>query len=163
MKKSSRQVIFIATAPPDERVDLLKSMNEIEMMEDDCEDIHTGGLLKRYTERPHNLTHVTLADWAAWYDSYGKPYRKKRRKFDADSLLQEHCIDEKNSDDNSENNNEDADKSKKRSKARIIRSVWFNKETNPEKHYRELIMLFSPWRNEKTDLIRNCSTFEECF
>ena len=163
MKKSSRQVIFIPTAPPDERVDLLKSMNEIEMMEDDCEDIHTGGLLKRYTERPHNLTHVTLADWAAWYDSNGKPYRKKTRKFDADSLLQEHCIDEKNSDDDSENNNEDADKSKKRSKARIIRSVWFNKETNPEKHYRELIMLFSPWRNEKTDLIRNCSTFEERF
>ena len=45
------------------------------------------------TERPHNLTNVTLADWAAWYDSYGKPYRKKTRKFDADSLLQEHCID----------------------------------------------------------------------
>lgn len=136
MKKSSRQVIFIATAPPDERVDLLKSMNEIEMMEDDCEDIHTGGLLKRYAERPHNLTNVTLADWAAWYDSYGKPYRKKTRKFDADSLLQEHCIDEKNSDDDSENNNGDPGKSKKRSKARIIRSVWFNKETNLEKHYR---------------------------
>ena len=137
-------------------------MNEIEMMEDDCEDIHIGGLLKRYTERPHNLTNVTLADWAAWYDSYGKLYRKKTAKFDADSLLQEHCIDEKNSDDDSENNNGDADKSKKRSKVRIIRSVWFNKETNPEKHYRELIMLFSQ-RNETTDLIRNCSTFEECF
>jgi len=163
MKKSSRQVIFIPTAPPDERVDLLKSMNEIEMMEDDCEDIHTGGLLKRYTERPHNLTNVTLADWVAWYDSYGKPYRKRTRKLDADSLLQEHCIDEKNSDDNSENDNGEADKSKQRSKARIIRSVWFNRETNPEKHYRELIMLFYPWRNEKTDLIGNCSTFEERF
>lgn len=52
---------------------------------------------------------------------------------------------------------------KKRSKARIIRSVWFNKEAHPEKHYRELIMLFISWRNEQIDLLGNCSTFEERF
>lgn len=76
---------------------------------------------------------MTLADWVAWYDSYGEPYRKKTRKLDADSLLlQCSCIDEKNSDDNPENNSGEADKSKKRSKARIIRSVWFNRETNPK-------------------------------
>ena len=49
---------------------------------------------------------------------------------------------------------------KKRSQARIIRSVWFNKEAQPEKHYRELIMLFTPWRNEQTDLMGSFS-FEE--
>ena len=42
-------------------------------------------------------------------------------------------------------------KLKKGTKARIIRSVWFNKETEPEKHYRELLMLFTSWRNEETD------------
>ena len=46
-------------------------------------------------------------------------------------------------------------KTKKRTTARIIRSVWFNKETEPEKHYRELIMLFTSWRNEETDFISN--------
>ena len=50
---------------------------------------------------------------------------------------------------------------KKRSQARIIRSVWFNKEAQPEKHYRELIMLFTPWRNEQTDLIGSFSSFLE--
>ena len=50
---------------------------------------------------------------------------------------------------------------KKRSQARIIRSVWFNKESQPEKHYRELIMLFTPWRNEQVDLMGNYSSFEE--
>ena len=44
-------------------------------------------------------------------------------------------------------------KQKKRTRARVIRSVWFNKEVEPEKHYRELIMLFTPWRNEETDLL----------
>ena len=50
---------------------------------------------------------------------------------------------------------------KKRLKARIIRSPWFNKESHPEKHYCELIMLFSPWRNEEKRLIRNYSSFKE--
>ena len=36
MKKSSRQVVFINTAPPDERVQLLKQLNEVKEMEDDC-------------------------------------------------------------------------------------------------------------------------------
>ena len=50
---------------------------------------------------------------------------------------------------------------KKRLHARIIHSVWFNKEAQPEEHYRELIMLFTPWRNEQTDLMKNYSPFQE--
>ena len=77
MKKSSRQVIFINTAPPNERVQLLKPINDILEMEDDCEEVYTGGLLQRYAKRPFTLEHLTLADWAAWYDSSGKPFIKK--------------------------------------------------------------------------------------
>ena len=29
-------------------------------------------------------------------------------------------------------------------KARVLRSVWFNKQKELEKHYRELLMLFTP-------------------
>ncbi len=47
---------------------------------------------------------------------------------------------------------------KKRSQARIIRSVWFNKEAQPEKNYHELIMLFTPWHNEQTDLMGSFSS-----
>ena len=49
----------------------------------------------------------------------------------------------------------------KRTQARINRSVWFNKEAQPEKRYRELLMLYTSWRNEETDLLKNYSTFEE--
>ena len=53
MRKSSRKVIFINTAPPEDRVDLLKQMNEIIVeMDDDSEEIHSGGLLNRYIQRP---------------------------------------------------------------------------------------------------------------
>ncbi len=50
MWKSSRNVIFVNTSPPAERVDLLKPLSEIEKMFDESEEIHSGGLLKRYVE-----------------------------------------------------------------------------------------------------------------
>jgi hypothetical protein len=61
-------VIFINTALPDERVCLLKSVGHIQQLEDESEDIDSGGFSKRYTKRPSCLENVTLADWAAWYD-----------------------------------------------------------------------------------------------
>ena len=125
MKKSSRQVIFINTTPPNERVQLLKPINDIQEMEDDCEDVYTNGLLQRYAKRPLSLEHLTLADWAAWYDSGGKPYIKKSVKKDADNLPLETADSDENDDDLFDSN---AINSKKRSKARIIGSVWYNRE-----------------------------------
>ena len=45
MRKSSRQVIFLNTNPPEDRVQLLKPINDIKDMDDDCEEIYTSGLL----------------------------------------------------------------------------------------------------------------------
>ena len=164
MRKASRSVVFINTSPPAERVELLKPLSEIENLSDDCEEIQCGGLLKRYTERPECMQNITLADWAAWYDSCGKKgYRKTSKKCDVDNLLLEN--EEEENDDELLNDNPGVSTGskelKKRTQARIIRSVWFNKEAQPEKHYRELIMLFTSWRNEETDLLKNYSTFEE--
>ena len=127
MRKASRSVIFINTSPPAERVELLKPLSEIENMEDDSEEIQSGGLLKRYVERPECMQNVTLADWAAWYDSCGQTcYRKTNEKTDFDDLPIEN-EDELN-DDEIFNDTFDViptiSKSiKKRSQARIIRSV----------------------------------------
>ena len=162
MRKASRQVIFINTSPPEERVELLKPIDDIKDMEDDCEEIYTGGLIKRYCKRPPKLEDLTLADWAAWYDSCGKPYIKKSNQLDTDNLLLETSIDDDlNDDDDNLCKKETCSKTKKRTKSRIIRSVWFNKEAEQEKHYRELIMLFTPWRNEETDLIGFCSSYQQ--
>ena len=140
-------------------------MSEIEEMEDECEEIHSGGLLKRYVERPASLQNVTLADWAAWYDSCGKPYQKKSTELDLDNLPKETLIDDENNDDelcdqSTTDNVKTKSNIKKRTNSRIIRSVWFNQETQPEKHC-EFIMLFIPWKNEETDLISHYSSFKE--
>jgi hypothetical protein len=151
MRKSSRQIIFINTSPPEERVRLLKPLQEINKMEDDSDEIYASGLIKRYIKRPASLENVSLADWAAWYDSTDKPYIKQSDELDIDNYPLETNLMDDNDDDNEEKES-CKQKNKKRSKARIIRSVCFNKEVDSEKHYRELIMLFTSWRNEKTDL-----------
>ena len=162
MRKSSREVIFINTTPPDERVQLLKPINEIEQMPDESEEIHSGGLLNRYIERPASLQNVTLADWAAWYDSCHKHSNRNTKKLDVDQLPLETAEDENNDDDLCDDSEKTKSKvKKKRSKAGIIRSPWFSKESNPEKHYRELIMLFTPWRNEETDLKGKYSSYND--
>ena len=163
MRKSSRQVVFINTSPPENRVRLLKSMNDINDMEDDSEQIYVTGLLKRYTKRPASLEHISLADWAAWYDSCGmtKKYVKKSHKLDIDNLPFETNINGINDDEEEEE--KEPSKNKKRSRPRIIRSVCFNKEVDSEKHYRELIMLFTAWRNEETDFIGICSSYQDYF
>ena len=49
----------------------------------------------------------------------------------------------------------------KRKRAKIVRSVRFNKEKDPENYYREQLMLYTPWRNEQKDLIKDCQTYQE--
>ena len=160
MRKASRKVVFIHTAPPNERVYLLKPLEEIKNMEDDCEEIYTGGLIKRYTKHSHKLEHLTLADWAAWYDLGDSAFVEKTNTLDTDDVLVETAFnDNQNDDDDLETATIDVSRPtnvKKRSKARIIQSCWFNKEAEPETYYRELIMLFTSWQNEEVDLISSC-------
>ena len=160
MRKASRQIVFINTSPKDERVEILKPVSDIKELDDDSEDIFTSGLLKRYAKRPASLENLTLADWAAWYDSSGT-YVRQSNELDTDNLLLESSAGDINDDHIEGFVESTSGKIKKRSKAKIIRSVWFNKETEPEKHYRELIMLFTSWRNEETDLIGNSSCYRE--
>ena len=44
MRKSSRQLVFVNTSPPEDRVKLLKCLNDIKDMEDDCEEVYASGL-----------------------------------------------------------------------------------------------------------------------
>ena len=100
MRRSSRGVVFINTRVPDERVRLLKSMDYIQQLEDDSEDIESGGVIKRYTERPAYLEDISLADWVAWYDcrEFRSVQRQKCDKSDSDGYPME-VIDEDNTDD----------------------------------------------------------------
>ena len=49
----------------------------------------------------------------------------------------------------------------KRQKSKIIWSVRFNKHKDPENYSREQLMLYTPWRNENKDLMKNCQSYQE--
>ena len=51
----------------------------------------------------------------------------------------------------------------KRKKAKIICYVRYHKDKDPENHYREQLMLYTPWRKENIDLIKDCQTYQERF
>ena len=114
MRKSSRQVVFINTSPPEDRVQSLKPLQEINDLEDDSDEIYVSGLIKRYTKRPAKLEKVSLADWAAWYDSTGKPYIKPSRELDIDTSPLEINLSDNNEEEESKQKN------KKISKARDL-------------------------------------------
>ena len=164
MKKSSCQVIFINTTPPNERVQLLKPINGIQEMEDDCEDIYTNGLLQRYAKRPLSLEHLTLADWAAWYDSGGKPYIKKSFTNDTDNLPLVTVDSDENGDDLFDENPINSKNTEKRDQKSELSEVFdIIVKKIQKKHYQEPNMLFTLWRNEDTDLLTNFSFYQERF
>lgn len=88
------------------------------------------------------------------------PYVKETHESDIDGLPLEKYIDDEQNEDDDEFVKTTNSKTR-RSKARVLRRVWFNKEKEPEKHYRELLMLFTPWRNEETDLLGNFASYED--
>ena len=115
---------------------------------------------RRWTPKLENLI---LADWAAWYDNCSsKPYVKETHEIDIDGLPLQKYIDDKQNDDDDKFVKTTSSKTRRRSKARVLRSVWFNKQKEPENHYRELsLRLFTPWRNEETDLLGNFKSYED--
>ncbi|KAJ8049154.1 hypothetical protein HOLleu_01769 [Holothuria leucospilota] len=53
--RSSSNIVFLNTSPPDERTFLLKSKEDLQQMDPDDTDIECGHIIKRYSERPHIL------------------------------------------------------------------------------------------------------------
>ena len=103
-------------------------MKEISDLKDDTDEIYASGLIKRYTKRPVKFDNLSLADWAAWYDSSGTLYIKPSNELDIDNYLLETNLGIINDDVNEKNESEP--KNKKRSKVRIFRSVCYNKEVD---------------------------------
>ena len=147
LKRCSRQVIFINTSPPEDRVYLLKA--NVDQLPDDA-DVAESNLISRYANRSSKLEEICLAEYAAFYDS---------------SCL---STEVSNSDDDV-GSGSDTDEGpsvtlpKRRATARIIRTVHFNPLRDSEKSAREKLMLYIPWRNEEADLHGRYQSYSEHF
>jgi len=147
LKRSSRQVVFINTSPPEERVYLLKS--NIDKLPDNAE-VAEGNLITRYVNRSSKLENTCLADYVALYDG-------------SSTLVDESNTDDEIQPDVDEQLTSRQSVPKCRKVPRVIRSVRFNHLSDPEKSAREKLMLYTHWRNEQADLIGGFQTYVQHF
>ncbi|VDI33111.1 Hypothetical predicted protein [Mytilus galloprovincialis] len=154
LKKSSRQVIFINTSPPDQRVVLLKPQNQLESMNDDDDEIECKGLLSRYPERPKSMETLSLVEFASSYERVTSTFISRSKSLCKNT--KDGCLPEKQHDEDQE---EDEDISynkttpststyRERRKPKIIRSVHYNPDKDIENYHRELLMLAIKYAEE---------------
>ena len=164
LRKSSRATVFISTSPPNERVRLLKKQTDLEAMDEEDTNVDSSNLVKRYSKRPKKLERISLAEWAAWYDTSGrkKPEQDPDEDIDGTPIQDLRPLYEENEEDfpiGSATN--DMTSQKRRKKARVIRCPWFDVKVHEDHHYRELIMLFTPWRDEEVDILGGFDSHKE--
>jgi hypothetical protein len=145
LERCSREVVFINTSPPEERVYLLKS--NIDLLADDAE-ISASNLIKRYIDRTSQLEHVCLANFAALCDRVKSSTTMSKSDVDASS----------DGDTDAQNPRVNC-----RKVPRVIRFVHCNSTADPENSPSEKLMLYFPWRNEKTDLLGAFASHSEHF
>ena len=175
LRRSSREFQVINTSDPDEKTSLLKSMDKIKELLNNSIDIESDNVIKMYQQPPKKLENICLADFVVWYDC--KTESNKQRHLKTNSYFTDDYLSENVIDDNLDNDVSDlqeiSDKHEfemkggitqvKRQKPRIICSVRFNKNKDPENYCREQIMLYTARRNETTELLNDCQTYQDRF
>jgi hypothetical protein len=175
LTRCSREVLFVHSSPPDERTFFLKSKEALEKLAPQSTDIESNNVIKRYASRPKQLKNWCLADYASKID-IKFPTEKLKNEYadyvdnvDDDDDEGKHSDDEENMVNNEENNINSRIKITlqngitltERKTARVLRYVRYRKSLDQENHYRELLMLFLPWRNEEKDLLGDFDTYTE--
>ena len=171
LTKCTRDIVFINTSIPEERIFLSKPKAVLDELPAESTDVESENVIQRYSKRPRQLGKLCLADYVSKVDvTYpkGNKFAEKVDDNNDDDSFVNSSGDE--SDDSFDDNNSQSSdllfeakngtKYKKRKVPRIIRYVRYNRKRDPENYFREQLMLFVPWRNEQKDLIGSFGTYE---
>ena len=158
LTQSSRDVIFVNSSPPEQRVNILKPMSLLKKLSNDDTNITCQGLHERYSERPKELETICFAEFCSKYER-----KKSKQKDKKENVMNLDTVDKPDEDVVYDTNLylPNGDKLILRNKAKVIRSVNFNK-SNSELFFREQIVLFTSWRDEE-NLMKDSSSFEDRF
>ena len=126
---SSRASVFINTQRPEERVKLVKSSEELSNLAPNSVDIYKPDTIDLYAHRDPALEKLCLADFVA---SVKDCVKASARNSDQPLI--------------------DSPKLYRKS-LKIIRSCNFRENIDESEFYRELIMLYLPWRNEESEVL----------
>ncbi|XP_078578075.1 uncharacterized protein LOC144862999 isoform X1 [Branchiostoma floridae x Branchiostoma japonicum] len=169
LHRASRARVFVNTAPKEKRVSMLKPQSVLQDMADEDDNIFCTSLTDRYETRPNILKDMSLIEFAATYKTGGQDAPDE--VFDHIPEVRHSC-DDQDATCSGETDEEDSKRyppvitllndmgqMRKRKRHCIVR---FHKEKNEgEERYRNLLMLYYPWRNEDVDLKAHFSSFKE--
>ncbi len=169
----SVEVVFIPTSPPEERLYVLKSEQELSELPEGSRDVLKSNKIAAYGRRPRELENWCLADYVSEltvehenYDDH-KEHDSAQNLYDCDEQ-DEDIIDE---DSTTTYSSEDifplksADGRttfKKRKTRRVIRFVNYNRLRDEENYCREKLLLYKPWRKEDS-LIGRHESYAKAF
>ena len=171
LTKCTRDIVFVNTSVPEERIFLLKPKAALDELPAESTNVESDNVIQRYSKRPKQLSKFCLADYVSKvdiiYPKGNKFPEKVNDKNDDDGCDSSSSNESEDSldDDNSQISDllyktKNGTKYKKRKVPRIIRYVKYNKKKDPENYFREQLMLFVPWRNEQRDLLGSFDTYE---
>ena len=182
LRRSSRDFQFISTSPPEERIFLLKTLDKLRELPDNSTDVESDNIIKRYQRRLKQLENLCLADFVSMFNcvkdeksNTGNAAYETSSKGIFNDFLPETSFEDNTDDDPSmfhvtktvcepiEYKLNGGMKLVKRKNPKIIGSVRYNKEKDSENYFREQLMLYTPWRKEGTDLIKECQTYQDRF
>ncbi|XP_055685660.1 uncharacterized protein LOC129791526 [Lutzomyia longipalpis] len=127
MSRCSRSNIVINTRPINERVRILKPNAQLKKLDKNSKNIFAESIFDKYSKRDNELENVTLMEYAADY------YMKKKT-------------------DDEENDDDDVTEYGMRKKSKIVMYKGYKEFQDPNNYYREQVLLFLPWRNEKEEI-----------
>ena len=171
LTKCTRDIVFVNTSVPEERIFLLKPKAVLDELPAESTDVESDNVIQRYSKRPKQLSKFCLADYVSKvdiiYPKGNKVTEKVNDKNEDDRCDSSSSNESEDSldDDNSRGSDllyktKNGTKYKKRKVPRIIRYVKYNKKKDPENYFREQLMLFVPWRNEQKDILGSFDTYE---
>ena len=174
LRKASRDVVFIDTHRSEMRTVLLKSFNSLKELPENSTNVESDNVMKRYKRRPKEMNKYCYADFVSWFETschkqtiQDTGISEELPEVDYSPDLEDAVLDalELNDDKVSDIVYEfrDGTIAQKRRKQRVIRYHKISLNVDKEGHYRQLLMLFTSWRNEETDLLHGCITFEESY
>jgi hypothetical protein len=139
---SSRRSVFVFTYPLQTREQLLSTLST---------EQYDIGLIEQYILRPHTLTDICLAEFAAFYDysprdTWGEIHVSD---FSSESDLTGNLTSEDKTD--SMRLLHFSGFIKRRNRAKIVNYLGYKKDLNQEEYYRELLMLYLPWPSNVSD------------
>ena len=148
LTKCTRDIVFINTSTPEERIFLLKRKSVLDELPAESTAVESDNIIQRYSKRPKKLQNFCLVDYVSKVDVIYPKGNKLPEK-----------VEEKNDDDNNESNSSDENEDslgdengaedshssdllykakngtryKKRTVPKIIRYVRYNKKKEPGK------------------------------